>query len=174
MANVVVTLLGDDRAGLVGALAGVVTKHGGNWEKSHMAELAGKFAGIVLVTAPSSAVEALAADLEALETEGLFEIQVELASDAADASATTAVVLELVGQDHPGIVYDVSQALASRNVSIDELETEIEAAPMGGKLFKARAVLEVPKGVSLEDLNETLEDIAQDLMVDLRLVENPV
>ena len=43
--------------------AGVVAKHGGNWEKSHMTELAGKFAGIVLVTAPSSAVEALATDL---------------------------------------------------------------------------------------------------------------
>ncbi len=170
MANVVVTLLGDDRAGLVGALAEVVASHGGNWEKSHMAELAGKFAGIVLVTAPSSAVEALAADLEALETAGLFEIQVERASDAAaQTTASTRVLLDLVGQDHPGIVSDVSNALAQKNVSIDELETGIEAAPMGGKLFKATATLEVPKGLSLEDLNEALESINHDLMVDLRL-----
>lgn len=167
MANVVVTLLGDDRAGLVDAVAGVVASHGGNWEKSRMAELAGKFAGIVLVTVPAQAVDALANDLEALETKGLFDIQVERAVGEVQGPATSQVVLELVGQDHPGIVYDVSHALASRKVSIDELETEIEPAPMGGKMFKARAVLDVPSGVSLEDLNEALEDIAQDLMVDL-------
>ena len=31
------------------ALSGVVTKHDGNWDRSHMARLGGKFAGIVLV-----------------------------------------------------------------------------------------------------------------------------
>lgn len=170
MANVVVTLLGDDRAGLVGALARVVAEHGANWERSHMAELAGKFAGIVLVTAPDSVVEALSNDLEGLEAEGLFEIQVERASDAAaQSSRTTRVLLELVGQDHPGIVYEVSNALAQKNVSIDELETQVEDAPMGGKLFKATAALEVPKGLSLEDVNDALEAISYDLMVDLQL-----
>lgn len=134
-----------------------------------MAELAGKFAGIVLVTAPATAVDALAADLEGLESSGLFAVMVEHASEPPDSPTTNRVELELVGQDHPGIVHDLSQALASRQVSIDELETGIEAAPMGGKVFKAKAVLEVPIGVSLDDLSETLEAIAQDLMVDLRL-----
>ena len=50
MATLVLTLIGDDRAGLVNAVAEVVARHGGNWERSQMAELAGKFAGIVLVT----------------------------------------------------------------------------------------------------------------------------
>ena len=49
MATLVLTVIGDDRAGLVNALADVVTAHGGNWERSQLAELAGKFAGIVLV-----------------------------------------------------------------------------------------------------------------------------
>jgi len=169
MANLVVTVLGDDRAGLVDALAGVVAKHGGNWERSHMAELAGKFAGIVLVTAPATAIDGLASDLEGLESAGLFEVLVERAAEAIDTPPTNRVVLELVGQDHPGIVYDLSHALASRNVSIDELQTEVEAAPMGGKLFRAKAVLEAPVGLSLDDLSETLEAIAQDLMVDVHL-----
>jgi len=173
MANLVVTVLGDDRAGLVDALAGVVAKHGGNWERSHMAELAGKFAGIVLITAPEAAADALANDLEGLETAGLFEVMVEHAGESVTAPPTNQIVLELVGQDHPGIVHDLSHALATRNVSIDELQTEIDAAPMGGKLFKARAVLEAPTGLSLDDLSETLEAIAQDLMVDLHLGDNP-
>ena len=169
MANLVVTVLGDDRAGLVDALAEVVAKHDGNWERSHMAELAGKFAGIVMITAPESAVAGLSRDLEGLKTSGLLDVAVERAAEVVDTEAVNRVVLELVGQDHPGIVHDLSHALATRDVSIDEFETKIEAAPMGGKLFRAKAVLEVPVGVSLEDLSETLEAIAQDLMVDLHV-----
>ena len=45
MATLVLTVIGDDRAGLVNALAEAVTAHGGNWERSQLAELAGKFAG---------------------------------------------------------------------------------------------------------------------------------
>src|SRR5690606_26345178 len=52
MSTLVLTVIGDDRAGLVNAVAEVVARHGGNWERSQMAELAGKFAGIVLVTVP--------------------------------------------------------------------------------------------------------------------------
>ena len=59
MATLVLTLIGDDRAGLVNAVAEVVARHGGNWERSQMAELAGKFAGIVLVTVPDDSVDAL-------------------------------------------------------------------------------------------------------------------
>ena len=58
MATLVLTLIGDDRAGLVNAVAEVVARHGGNWERSQMAELAGKFAGIVLVTVPDDSVDA--------------------------------------------------------------------------------------------------------------------
>ncbi len=55
MTPLVLTLIGDDRAGLVSAVAGAVSEHGGNWDRSQMAELAGKFAGIVLVTIPPAA-----------------------------------------------------------------------------------------------------------------------
>ena len=38
---IVLTVIGDDRAGLVHALSDVVSRHSGNWERSQMAELAG-------------------------------------------------------------------------------------------------------------------------------------
>ena len=62
---VVLTVIGDDRVGLVEALADTVSSHGGNWEHSQMAELAGKFAGIVVVTVPADRATDLTGALRA-------------------------------------------------------------------------------------------------------------
>ena len=61
MPRIVLTVIGDDRAGLVHALSDVVSRHSGNWERSQMAELAGKFAGIVVVSVPAERTDELTA-----------------------------------------------------------------------------------------------------------------
>ena len=168
MAKYVLSVLGDDRAGLVDALAGVVSGCGGNWEQSHMTELAGKFAGVVLVTVPDAAVERFLAELEPLEEHGLLDISVEEAGEGAAPIAQ--VRLELVGNDHPGIVHRVSHLLSQRNVSIDDLQTWTSIAPMAGhRLFHANAVLRLPDGVDRVTLRADLEELATDLMVDIDL-----
>ena len=165
-----ITLIGDDRAGLVDAVAGVVAAHGGNWDRSHLAELAGKFAGIVLVRVPAAAVDPLLRDLDAIESQGLLAITAERATTQSESSAVSHVTLELIGQDHPGIVHEISSVLAQQGVSIDELETTIAPAPQGGNLFIANAVLEVRAGTDIDTLRDALEAVAHDLMVDLDLV----
>lgn len=172
MASVVITLIGDDRAGLVDALAGVVARHGGNWDRSHLAELAGKFAGIVLVDVADDAVEPLLQALEALEADSLLAITAERAAAPPAAEGATHVSLELTGADHPGIVHQISHALATLNVSIDELETAVTPAPQGGQLFIANAILELPAGTDLDQVRGALESVALDLMVDLELVSD--
>lgn len=169
MATLVLTAIGDDHAGLVRALSGVVADHNGNWETSRMAHLAGKFAGIVMVTVPDNQVDALVADLGPLREQGLLEVSAELSAPprAADQPRVT---LELVGLDRPGIVREVSEVLARRNVNIEELETETISAPMeGGTIFKAHAILTLPDMVSVDYLTEAFEDLAGQLMVDIEI-----
>jgi glycine cleavage system regulatory protein len=171
MSSVVITLIGDDQAGLVGAVAKVVTAHGGNWDRSHLAELAGKFAGIVLVTLPEDNVQGLLDALDQIEANGLLAITAERSiKPSAQGPAPLRVALELMGQDHAGIVQEVSQAIAALGISIDELETAVAPAPQGGNLFIANAILEVPGTIDLADLRGSLEAVAHDLMVDLDLV----
>jgi glycine cleavage system regulatory protein len=91
-------------------------------------------------------------------------------SSTEDVRAENVLRLELIGQDRPGIISEISAALATRNVSILELETRTSSAPMSGEpLFEAKATLRVPNGLAPDDLRETLEDIANELMVDLDL-----
>lgn len=168
VATLVLTVIGDDRAGLVDALAGPIADHGGNWDRSHMARLAGKFAGIVVVTVPDEHVDALGASLEAVQALGLLDVRVAIASSNSTSRESTMLQLHLVGQDRPGIIRDIASALAARNISIEELETSASSAPMSAEqLFEAHATLRLPADVDLDALRAALEGIANELMVDL-------
>ena len=133
-----------------------------------MASLAGEFAGLLRVTVPDAKAGALEAALADLADEGL-QVLVKGGSDDARTDGPL-LSLELVGQDRPGIVREISLALASRGINVEELESSVSSAPMSGEnLFHVHAQIRVPEDVSHEDLRSGLESIAEDLMVDLRL-----
>lgn len=170
--TLVMTLVGADRPGLVEQVATLVAAHGGNWLESRMAHLGGKFAGILRVAVPAEQEAALEKALQQLAVAGLQVVAQAEAASGSPASAGRLMRLELVGQDRPGIVREISHALAAHGVNVEELETGCESAPMSGEvLFRARAQISVPPGGDVAALRTTLEKIAADLIVDLQLCE---
>jgi glycine cleavage system regulatory protein len=168
MATFTLTCVGDDRPGLVSALSAPISAHGASWERSQMARLAGKFAGVLLVEVADDRADALVADLTALKEVGLSVVLERTSAPAPHASLRLS--LELLGADHPGIVAEISAALAGQGIGIEELSTDLREAPMaGGLLFEARAVLEAPPETSMSELGSTLEAIANSLMVEISL-----
>lgn len=168
METFVLTIIGADRAGLVDALAEVVADHGGNWERSQLTELAGMFAGMVLVRVPHDGADAFRAALDPLREQGLLDVTLKAAqSDGLPDDAAT-MRFEVVGADRPGIVHEVSHLLADQGVGIVDLRTWTESAAMAGQpLFRARAEVRLPTGVDAADITAALEDLADDLMVDV-------
>lgn len=167
--SLVLTLIGRDRPGLVSAVAACATAGGGNWLESRLAQLAGQFAGVVRLEVDEGDADRLEASLRELETEGLH-LTIERGAAPGLTAGRRMTRLELVGHDRPGIVRDISMVLARHGVSIEELETACESAPMSSEqLFRAKAVLEVSSSVSLEALRHDLEALANELMVDLNL-----
>ena len=168
--SLVLTVIGDDKPGIVEQLSDRILATGANWEESRMARLAGKFAGLLRVSVEADRAEQLAGALRALDAGGLTVV-VEPSADG-DSAEPREVSLEVVGNDHPGIVRDISRVLAQHDVNIEELETEITSAPMSGEaLFHARASLRVPPSVAIDRLRGVLESLAGELMVDLSLGE---
>lgn len=169
MPRLVLTVIGDDRAGLVSALADVVTAHDGNWEDSQLAELAGKFAGIVVVGVPAERADELTTALK--ELEGLLEVTTHPGSDAvvvADDAGAQRLTLDLLGNDNPGIVREVSSVLSRHELSIETMTTGTREAPMaGGLLFEAHVVVRVPLGSDTSALRADLERLATELLVDI-------
>jgi glycine cleavage system regulatory protein len=171
MATLTLTVLGEDRPGLVSELSAPINAHGANWQHSQLARLAGKFAGIVVVSVADQHLDALTADLEALSTDDL-QVLLER-TDARAGRQTHRLHLDLLGADHPGIVAEISAALAGMKVNIEELRTEVRDAPMtGGTLFEAHAVLDAPASTSTEVLRSKLEGLANELMVEIRLADD--
>ncbi|MCP4447491.1 MAG: glycine cleavage system protein R [Myxococcales bacterium] len=165
----VLTVIGSDRPGLVGAISRVVSEHGANWEASHMARLGGQFAGILQVVVPEEKADSLAKSLGELGPSGL-KVTVERETSTAFEPEGQAYCLELVGSDQPNIVRDISEALASREVTVLELTSEIASAPVsGGRLFRMQASIRCPASVGRAQLRDSLEELANSLMVDLSL-----
>ena len=170
MASLTLTLIGRDRPGLVDAVALRIAAAGGNWLESRMARLAGQFAGILLVEVPDAELDGLVEALRGLGEEGLH-IAVERGAGEA-LEPHHALTLELVGHDRPGIVREIAHALAGRGVNIEELETKVTPGSFSGEsLFRATARLRAPVGLATDELRGTLEELANDLMVDIALVE---
>ena len=170
MESLVVTVLGKDRPGLVELVSAVVEDHGGDWVESRMSRLAGEFAGILRVSVPAARADALSEGLEGLRSQGLRVVVERGFEDTVEEGHV--ILLELIGSDRPGIVHKISEALAARGVNVDELNTECDGAPWSGDtLFKAMAKLRAPRDLDLDQLRESLEAIAGDLMVDISIGE---
>ena len=168
MAALVLTVIGDDRPGLVSAVSASVSAHGASWEQSQMARLGGKFAGILLVEVPDDRVSALTDELVGLAAKGLH-VSVEQTGEPAE-EGTARLRLDLLGADRPGIVAEISAVLAARGVGLEELSTGVREAPMaGGMLFEAHAVLAAPPAVGTDQLRGVLEELADELMVEISL-----
>lgn len=169
MATLVLTVIGDDRAGLVARLSQVVADHDGNWERSHLAELAGKFAGIVVVGVPDPKAAELTQAVRDLD--GLLDVAVHSAAPdiaAPDPATVRLVRLSVVGDDRPGIVQTVTEIVARHGLNIEQLATDVREAPMaGGLLFEAFIDAAVARDDDLDGVRADLEAIAGEVMVDI-------
>ncbi len=162
----VLTVLADDRPGIVERIARVVLEYQGNWLESSMSHLSGKFAGILHVAVPDDRCAALEKALKGLASEGV-PVSVE-STDGNTALEVNRVTISLVGNDRPGIVGEISSLLANAQVSVETLATTCATAPMSSDvLFRLRATLALPPSLTEDALRDRLEGLSDDLVVEI-------
>jgi glycine cleavage system regulatory protein len=165
--SLVITILGQDRSGLVKSLSEILNRFQGNWTESRMSHLAGKFAGILQISVPTDKVDELTTALQGLQSDGL-KISIEKVDQDTTVAPTKVLSLELLGQDRPGIIHDITEQLARLNVNIEELESQVKEASMsGGTLFCAQLMLGLPENITTEAVKNSLEDMSDQFMVDI-------
>ena len=167
--SLVFTFLGLDRPGLVERLADVVADHQGNWLESRMTQLAGQFAGIARVTVPESEVDELSNALLSLNIEGLT-INIQAGQSSPAGAKPKMCKLHILGNDRPGIVREVSRALKQQQINVVEMSSNITSAAMSGDaLFEAHVSAEIPLGCDIDELEDSLDTIAEQLSIDIVL-----
>lgn len=158
MIELVLTIIGRDRAGVVASLADVVRFHDGNWKRSELAEIAGTFAGVVVVEVGDDRVDELLANLLVLREQGLHVTAQQVEEPIVPPDADD-VRLRLTGDDRPGVVHEMSTAMSDAGISISRLGTVTDLpGEDGGKRFEITVQLSVPVGT---DLDAVLDSIMQ-------------
>ena len=165
--HVAVTAVGLDRPGIVAAVSRVLYDLGGNIEDSRMAILGGHFAMVLIVALPTGA-DAKALERALAEPAGALELMTSV-RPVADAPPLHAegspYIVSVYGADKPGIVWQISEALAAANVNISDLATHV----VGDQEPVYVMILEVdlPPGADAEAIGASLKVIGGELGVDV-------
>jgi len=172
MPLMVLSVIGSDRPGLTQALAAAVVSAGGNWLESHLSRLGGLYVGSVLVDLAADGASRLREAVRAVDAHGL-EVRIAPALDGAPATGE-ALRFELVGQDRPGIVNQVTAVLSRLGANIETFKTWVDAeAHSGAPLFHMDARLRLPGDLRAGAVQAALEEISAEIMIDISLTAAP-
>lgn len=171
MIELVLTIIGRDRAGVVASLADVVRFHEGNWKRSELAEIAGTFAGVVVVEVGDDRVDELLANLLVLRDQGVH-VTAQQVEEPTVAPGADEVRLRFTGDDRPGVVHEISDTISKHGISISRLGTVTDLPGRnGGKRFEITAQLSVPVGTDVDAALDAIGEIAISLGIELNVEE---
>lgn len=165
MKQLVITILGQDRPGLVEDISSTVLSHHGNWLTSNLSHLAGHFAGIIEVAVPEQHLQELQESLHALDK---LEVHIETGLEALNDNSTEKLNFVITGNDRPGIVQELAGVIRHKGANITHLNSKQQSAPNWGvPIFSAVATVELPNGMNKDEVVAALEAITADLIVDI-------
>ncbi|HKJ40220.1 MAG TPA: ACT domain-containing protein [Anaerolineales bacterium] len=165
--EIVLTLTGHDRVGIVQEITKILVKYSGNVETSRMARLGGEFALLALIALDEKDLQPLETELQKLGDDG-FQINLLPTEDdhAQKYAGWLPYEIEVLGADHEGIIYEITHHLAEQGINIEDMETTTAPAPMSGTpLFTMNATVLVPPQLPFHKWSDALEEIGDKLNV---------
>ena len=169
--NIVLTLTGSDRVGIVDAVTEVLTQYDGNVETSRMARLGGEFAMLMLISMSEDQIGIFKDGVESLQKKG-FQVTTKQTEQTYEQkyAGWLPYQIEVHGADHEGIVHKVAHYLTERGINIESMDTGVVPAPMSGTLFfSMNAVVLVPPGLPHKDWQIDLDKVADTLNVEIKV-----
>ncbi len=163
----VISALGQDRPGIVNDLAMHVVDAGCNIIDSRMAVLGGEFAIMMMVEGAWSAVAKLETQLPGLQKKLGLTVITKRTEEHEPKSGGRPYMVEVIAMDHPGIVYKLANFFSSRNINIQDLNTDsYRAAHTGAQMFSANLTVNIPAHIHVARLREEFLDFCDGLNLD--------
>jgi len=170
--HLLLSVTSEDKPGVVEKLSSTIEACGGNWLESRLANLRGRFVGMIWVEIPESRDGELSAALGQLSGEGI-NVDAEDDQSIDTPPPQRLLAFYVVGPDRSGIIKEVSQALSASGINVESLETSlISAAYSGEPIFEARGEVSAPPEIDLADIEEKLITISDELGLTIDLESN--
>lgn len=169
----IMTAFAQDRIGVVADITKIIYDSGCNLEDSEMTQLEDEFVLMLIFAGDKDGLEAqLSADCRRLEREKSITAFVrELGEEVKKPPAPyTKHHIHAEGLDHAGIIYKISEFFARNSCNILELHSRQRQSPKSGTpLYTVEIDVEVPDALSMDDLEQGLDDLSHEIHIDFFL-----
>ena len=164
--NIILSVIGPDKPGIVSNISEIVKDCSGNIDKSRMVRLGNFFTVMVLISIDENHLPNLE---NKLNTDSKYTVSIHESKSDLNNIDENIYTVHLDGIDNEGLVYKITNELAKLNINIEELETNISNAPMSGlTLFSLIAKISHSK-LDHKVLNEKMDELANELDVNIIL-----
>jgi len=164
---IVISAVGTDRTGVVQDLTKVIMSCGGNIEESRMTTLGSEFAMLLLVSGNWHTLSRLQQGLDKLCENGQLTVAIRKTDAKPPSQNRMPYAVDVVALDQQGIVFNLANFFASRDIEIADLATRsYPAAHTGAPMFAVQMAINVPASVHIAQLREEFLDVCDRLNLD--------
>jgi glycine cleavage system transcriptional repressor len=164
---IVLSAIGTDRTGVVQDITKVILACGGNIEESRMTALGAEFAVLMLVSGSWHTLSRLETALDKLTADDSLTISIRKTGARASSDNRMPYAVDVVSLDQQGIVFNLADFFASRDVEIADVATRsYAAAHTGSPMFSVQMAVNVPSSVSISQLRDDFMELCDRLNLD--------
>ena len=164
-----VTVIGNDRTGIVAAVTRVLFEGGCNLEDATSTILSGHFSMMLIVSLPEgSTSQEVEKQLAPVASEFDLVITARDVHEAHLGVAEPTHVISVYGGDRPGIVYRVAEQLSAAGVNVTDLSSRViglETDPVYALVLEVAAEPNTTRAVLEEGLGALKRELGVDITV---------
>ncbi|MBZ0254986.1 transcriptional regulator, partial [bacterium] len=166
--QLVLTLAGHDRIGVVEEVTKEILPFSGNVDASRMARLGGEFAMLMLISVPEERFGEFSQCIASLQNKGYAVTSCETQEDDSEEyDDWNMFQIEVFGADHEGIIHQITSRLAELKISVENMDSSMSPAPLSGSpLFMMLATVFAPPEFTMESLQGEMDEIGAAISVD--------
>jgi len=164
---IVISAIGNDRAGVVQDLTKVVLSCGGNIEESRMTTLGSEFAMLLLVSGNWHTLSRLEQGLDKLREDDNLQISIRKTDVKPVDENRMPYAVDVVALDQQGIVFNLANFFTTRDIEIADVATRsYAAAHTGAPMFAVQMAVNVPSSVHIAQLRDEFLELCDRLNLD--------
>jgi len=164
---IVISAVGSDRTGVVQDLSKVILSCDGNIEESRMTTLGSEFAMLLLVSGNWATLNKLEQRLNKLAETKDLSIAIRQTDTKVPGPGRMPYAVDIVSLDQQGIVFNLANFFATRDIDIADVATRsYAAAHTGSPMFAVQMAINVPATVNIAQFREEFLEICDRLNLD--------
>lgn len=163
----VMSILAEDRPGILHDLARAVKDCGCNVVESRMTVLGSEFTMLLLVSGNWNTITKLESQLPKLEKKLALTLSARRTTEREPQHNLVPYAIDAVCLDQPGIIFNLANFFAERNISVADLVTRgYPAAHTGAPMVSVQMAVNIPANLHIGSLREEFMDFCDRLNLD--------